>query len=910
MADLIKLTDQQVSVRGKLQTTDDILMSEATAALTHDAASGVGLAITSSNGYVDVESVRFTGLQMGLDGAADLITLSNANVKITGTLDTTGYIKVASTKFTVDATGNTYADGTLGVKGVSTLEDDLLLSEDAAVIKHSVGAGSTTAGLSILSEHYHVDVESVRFTDAKIGTTTDADLITLADGSVSITGTLDTTGYIKVASTKFTVDATGNTYADGTLGVKGVSTLEDDLLLSEDAAVIKHSVGAGSTTAGLSILSEHYHVDVESVRFTDAKIGTTTDADLITLADDSVSITGTLDTTGYIKVASTKFTVDATGNTYADGTLGVKGVSTLEDDLLLSEANAVIEHTSTDAAASLTIKSSSGYVDVESVRFTTDEIGIATDADLIKLTDQQVSVRGKLQTTDDILMSEATAALTHDAASGVGLAITSSNGYVDVESVRFTGLQMGLDGAADLITLSNANVKITGTLDTTGYIKVASTKFTVDATGNTYADGTLGVKGVSTLEDDLLLSEDAAVIKHSVGAGSTTAGLSILSEHYHVDVESVRFTDAKIGTTTDADLITLADGSVSITGTLDTTGYIKVASTKFTVDATGNTYADGTLGVKGVSTLEDDLLLSEDAAVIKHSVGAGSTTAGLSILSEHYHVDVESVRFTDAKIGTTTDADLITLADDSVSITGTLDTTGYIKVASTKFTVDATGNTYADGTLGVKGVSTLEDDLLLSEANAVIEHTSTDAAASLTIKSSSGYVDVESVRFTTDEIGIATDADLIKLTDQQVSVRGKLQTTDDILMSEATAALTHDAASGVGLAITSSNGYVDVESVRFTGLQMGLDGAADLITLSNANVKITGTLDTTGYIKVASTKFTVDATGNTYADGTLGVKGVSTLEDDLLLSEDAAVIKHSVGAGSTTAVDSELDCRF
>ena len=168
-------------------------------------------------------------------------------------------------------------------------------------------------------------------------------------------------------------------------------------------------------------------------------------------------------------------------------------------DVKLSEANAVIEHTSTDAAASLTIKSSSGYVDVESVRFTSDEIGIAADADLIKLTDQQVSVRGKLQTSDDILMSEATAALTHDAASGVGLAITSSNGYVDVESVRFTGLQMGLDGAADLITLSNANVKITGTLDTTGYIKVASTKFTVDATGNTYADGTLGVKGVSTL---------------------------------------------------------------------------------------------------------------------------------------------------------------------------------------------------------------------------------------------------------------------------------------------------------------------------------------------------------------------------------------------------------------------------
>ena len=82
----------------------------------------------------------------------------------------------------------------------------------------------------------------------------------------------------------------------------------------------------------------------------------------------------------------------------------------------------MIEHTrqSIAAAKSWPIKSNSGYVDVESVRFTTDEIGIADDADLIKLTDQQVSVRGKLQTTDDILMSEATAALTHDAASGVG----------------------------------------------------------------------------------------------------------------------------------------------------------------------------------------------------------------------------------------------------------------------------------------------------------------------------------------------------------------------------------------------------------------------------------------------------------------------------------------------------------
>ena len=126
--------------------------------------------------------------------------------------------------------------------------------------------------------------------------------------------------------------------------------MSDDVKLSEDAAVITHTAPTTATNAGLAISSTNFHVDVEDVRFTNKQIGTTTDADLITLADNTVAVAGTL---------------------------------TVDDEAV--EANAVIEHTSTDAAASLTIKSSSGYVDVESVRFTTDEIGIAADADLIKL---------------------------------------------------------------------------------------------------------------------------------------------------------------------------------------------------------------------------------------------------------------------------------------------------------------------------------------------------------------------------------------------------------------------------------------------------------------------------------------------------------------------------------------------
>ena len=1011
---------------------NDLKMSKVDAALTHSSsdASG-GLAITSTNGYVDVEDVRFTGNQIGVSGDVDLLTLADGYVKVTAKLEVT---------------------------------NDVLLSEDAAVITHTA-ATSTTAGLTISSSNSYVDVEDVRFTDNTIGIAADPDLLTLDNADLTVSGTM---------------------------------TVTDDVKLSEDLAKITHTSSNSAATTGLTISSNVGFVDVEEVRFTNKKIGTNGNDDLLTLASGELTITGNVNMTGNLKLASTKFTVAASsGNTYVDGeltvnratslqeTLEVTGETTMLADLKMSKTAAALTHTATQSGSTtgLTIRSTVGFVDVEDVRFTDNTIGISSDSDLVTLESQSVKIDGKLEVTDDLVMSETNAALTHYANASGGLTIKSTNGFIDVEDIRFTGNVIGISGDADIITLTTQSVAISGKLDSSDDFSVATTMFTVDAqTGNTAVDGTLRVTdattllntltvsnattlqntldvantfrvatnkfvvdhssgntavagtlgvtgatalastldvadlvtlqdnivmmqsssalthsaasgglaitstngyvdieearftgkkigingdetlltlaaggvtvtGAMTVSDDVILTETAAVIKHTAATGATT-GLKVSSDNGYVDIEDVRFTSKQIGLSTDTDLITLEDDIVTIAGHLRTADDFAVANTKFTVDAqTGNTDIEGTLAVNGsatlrstlnvaaVSTLQDDLLLSEDAAVIKHSVAAGSTTAGLSILSEHYHVDVESVRFTDNTIGIAADPDLLTLTNAALAVAGTLTVSDDVKlsedaavithtapttatnaglaISSTNFhvdvedvrftnkqigtTTDADLITLADNAVAVAGTLTVSDDVKLSEANAVIEHTSTDAAASLTIKSSSGYVDVESVRFTTDEIGIAADADLIKLTDQQVSVRGKLQTTDDILMSESLAALTHDAASGVGLAITSSNGYVDVESVRFTGLQMGLDGAADLITLSNANVKITGTLDTTGYIKVASTKFTVDATGNTYADGTLGVKGVSTLQDDLLLSEDAAVIKHSVAAGSTTA---------
>ena len=144
---------------------------------------------------------------------------------------------MATTKFTVDAqTGNTAVFGTLGVTGAATLSNTLTVTQGATLsstlnvagvatmqnnVIMSAADASLTApntGLKIKSTLAHVDVEDVRFSGSQIGISGDEDLISLASGALTITGTLSLDDDFKVATTKFTVDAqTGNTAVFGTL---------------------------------------------------------------------------------------------------------------------------------------------------------------------------------------------------------------------------------------------------------------------------------------------------------------------------------------------------------------------------------------------------------------------------------------------------------------------------------------------------------------------------------------------------------------------------------------------------------------------------------------------------------------------------------------------------------------------
>jgi len=116
----------------------------------------------------------------------------------------------------------------------------------------------------------------------------------------------------------------------------------------------------------------------------------------------AATLTSTLNVGSDFKVATDKFQVTAlNGNTAVGGTLTVTEGATFADSLSMSKTAATLTHTGTTG---LTI-SSSGYVDIEQVRFNGKLIGVDGDTDLLSLESGAVTVAGKLDVNGDADLS-------------------------------------------------------------------------------------------------------------------------------------------------------------------------------------------------------------------------------------------------------------------------------------------------------------------------------------------------------------------------------------------------------------------------------------------------------------------------------------------------------------------------
>jgi hypothetical protein len=887
--DMIDLgtTAGMVTVNGDLKATGDLTLTKPAAAITHSG--GTSLSISSDgSGFVAVESVEFAGANIGISGDTNLMVLTSGVLTVDGkvastTLETSGAATVATT---LDVGGATNLTNTLDVSGATTLGSTVELLANAATVTHS-----GTTSLTISSTLGYVGVETVQFTGSQIGISGDPDMIDLGttagmvtvNGDLKATGDLtltkpaaaithsggtslsissDGSGFVAVESVEFaganigisgdtnlmvltsgvltvdgkvvahefestvavthgsTLDVAGATNLTNTLDVSGATTLGSTVELLANAATVTHS-----GTTSLTISSTAGFVDVELVRFTDAKIGISGDPDMIDLGTTAgmVTVNGDLKATG---------------------------------DLTLTKPAAAITHS---GGTSLSISSEgSGFVDVELVRFTDAKIGISGDPDMIDLgtTAGMVTVNGDLKATGDLTLTKPAAAITHSG--GTSLSISSDgSGFVAVESVEFAGANIGISGDTNLMVLTSGVLTVDGKVVAHEFESTVAVTHgsTLDVAGATNLTNTLDVSGATTLGSTVELLANAATVTHS-----GTTSLTISSTAGFVDVELVRFTDAKIGISGDPDMIDLGTtaGMVTVNGDLKATG---------------------------------DLTLTKPAAAITHS---GGTSLSISSDGSGF-VAVESVEFAGANIGISGDTNLMVLTSGVLTVDGkvastTLETSGAATVATT---LDVGGATNLTNTLDVSGATTLGSTVELLANAATVTHSGT---TSLTISSTAGFVDVELVRFTDAKIGISGDPDMIDLgtTAGMVTVNGDLKATGDLTLTKPAAAITHSG--GTSLSISSDgSGFVAVESVEFAGANIGISGDTNLMVLTSGVLTVDGKVVAHEFESTVAVTHgsTLDVAGATNLTNTLDVSGATTLGSTVELLANAATVTHS-----------------
>ena len=351
-------------------------------------------------------------------------------------------------------------------------------------------------------------------------------------------------------------------------------------------------------------------------------------------AGDTTKLTIKSDQGHILDVGGATIATVASGGTTFTGTTTVAAL-TASGTVTMNAASQAITHSGTTTLAissggDITLAAGSTKdVTIEDVHIAGLTIGTANNADLLTLADAKVTVDSEIE------LSASAAKITHENAAG-GLTIVSSNGYVDVESIRFTGAKIGVAADIDVITLSSGGVAVAGTLDTTGLATFASATVTgtFTASGSFTVGTTLGVTGATTLTGTTLMKESvtldktAATITHTDAAGTPAGSLTISSTTGNVvisaktgstvDVESIRFTDAKIGIAADDDLITLGAGAVTVAGSLATSDKVAIAGSHG--DATKELYVNGDVHATGTVTSASDARYKRDVRPIKSAM--------------------------------------------------------------------------------------------------------------------------------------------------------------------------------------------------------------------------------------------------------------------------------------------------
>ena len=399
----------------------------------------------------------------------------------------------------------------------------------------TIDTGSSTITTTGLISGGSLDIDSVLINGTTIGHTDDTDLITLADGVVTVAGELDAVS----------LDVSGSVDIDGTLEADAITINGTaigsiySVIAGSSSIVTTGALNSGSITSGFGTIDTGSStitttglisggsLDIDDVLINGATIGHTNDTDLITLADGVVTVAGEISVTT-LDIGGTNVTSTAAELNILDGKAFLD-----EDDLSSDSATGIPSQQSIKAyidnnISSVSASSTTTFTNKTLTAPKIVDAGFIADANGNELVVFQTtgSAVNQLEVTNNASGSDPILAATGDDTNigitltpkGTGV-ITIAAGNLDYggTAITSTGAELNLvDGSsAGTIVNSKGVIYSSGGVVNATSLAIAGTALTATAAEYNLLDGGSTVGTTAVADGDGLLTNDGGTMRQT-----------------------------------------------------------------------------------------------------------------------------------------------------------------------------------------------------------------------------------------------------------------------------------------------------------------------------------------------------------------------------------------------------------
>jgi hypothetical protein len=478
----------------------------------------------------------------------------------------------------------------------------------------SIDTGSSTITTTGLITGGSLDIDDVVINGSTIGHTDDTDLITVANGIVTVAGEISVTT-LDIGGTNVTATATELNLLDG---VSGLVQADFTKLAAVDATATELNIMDGDTSASSTTLADADRVVVndagtmKQVALTDFE--TYFESALDTLSN--VTTVGTLDS-GAISSGFGNIDVGSS-NLTATGTISL-GATSFNDNAITNVGDIALDSISADgtdinvavsdnSATAFTIKQGSDNYLVIDTANSSESVSIGTGISGTAISighgTSETTVNDNLTVTGDLTVNGATTTVDTTNTTVKDNLLELNSGASSNSNDSGIIIQRGSTGNDALFMWDESEDKFalgttTDNASSTGNLNMTTGTLVANIEGNVTGNVTGNVSGT------------AATVTGSAQSNITSVGtLTTLT------VDNVIINGTTIGHTDDTDLITLADGIATVAGEISVTT-LDIGGTNVTSTATELNIMDGGTAASSTTLVDADRVVTNDNGTMK-----------------------------------------------------------------------------------------------------------------------------------------------------------------------------------------------------------------------------------------------------------------------------------------------------